>query len=124
MKEVKDIQASQWESEVINAKGPIVVDFWHHMCGWCQKLNPVYAQLPNDIPGVKFLKVNILDSQENRKIAIDNGVMGTPTIKVFCDGRPIGELVGYKSHDNLVSELKEILEKKDSCLDQSTPLED
>ncbi len=120
---VSEIQASQWESEVVKRKGPVVVDFWHHTCGWCQKLNPIYAQLPKAIPGVKFLKVNILDSTENRKIAIDNGVMGTPTIKVFCDGRPIGELVGFKSHEKLVSELNAVLNQKDSCLDQSTPLE-
>ena len=76
------------------------------------------------IPNVKFLKVNILESPENRKIAIDSGVMGTPTIKVFCEGRPIGELVGFKPLEKLVTELNEILNQKDSCIDQSTPLED
>lgn len=123
MSGVSEIQASQWESEVVKAEGPVVVDFWHHMCAWCQKLNPIFAQLPEAIPGVKFLKVNILESPENRKVAIDSGVMGAPTIKVFCEGRPIGELVGFKSHDKLVSALNEILNQKDSCLDQSTPLE-
>ena len=123
MPDVSEIQASQWESEVVKAEGPVVVDFWHHMCAWCKKLNPIYAQLPEAIPGVKFLKVNILESPENRKIAIDNGVMGTPTIKVFCEGRPIGELVGFKPLEKLVSALNEILNQKDSCLDQSTPLE-
>ncbi len=107
----------------MKAEGPVVVDFWHHLCGWCNKLNPIFAQLPEAIPGAKFLKVNILESTENRKTAIDNGVMSTPTIKVFCEGRPIGELIGFKSHEKLVSELNEILNQKDSCLDQSTPLE-
>jgi thioredoxin 1 len=120
---VTEIQASQWESEVVNVEGPVVVDFWHHMCAWCQKLNPIFAQLPEAFLGVKFFKVNILESPENRKIAIDSGVMSTPTIKVFCEGRPIGDLVGFKSHEKLVHELNEILNQKDSCLDQSTPLE-
>ena len=120
---VSEIQASQWASEVVKAEGPVVVDFWHNMCAWCKKLNPVFAQLPEAIPGVKFLKVNILESPENRKVAIDSGVMGTPTIKVFCEGRPISELVGFKPLEKLVSELNEILDQKDSCLDQSTPLE-
>ncbi len=123
MPDVIEIKASQWESEVVKAEGPVVVDFWHQMCAWCKKLNPVFAQLPEAIPGVKFLKVNILESPENRKIAIDSGVMGTPTIKVFCEGRPIGELVGFKPLDKLVGALNEILNQKDSCLDQSTPLE-
>jgi thioredoxin 1 len=120
---VSDIQASQWESEVVNIKGPVVVDFWHHLCGWCQKLNPLFAQLPEAFAGVKFLKMNILESPENRKTAIDNGVMSTPTIKVFCEGRAIGELVGFKAYKKLVNELNGILNQKDSCLDQSTPLE-
>lgn len=123
MSVVSEIQASQWDKEVVKAERPVVVDFWHNMCGWCNKLNPIFAQLPEAIPGVKFLKVNILESPENRKIAIDNGVMSTPTIKVFCEGRPIGELIGFKSHEKLVSELNEILNQKDSCLGQSTPLE-
>ena len=120
---VSEIQASQWASEVVKAEGPVVVDFWHNMCAWCKKLNPVFAQLPEAIPGVKFLKVNILESPENRKVAIDSGVMGTPTIKVFCEGRPIGELVGFKPLEKLVSSLNEILNRKKSCLYQSTPLE-
>jgi thioredoxin 1 len=123
MPSVSEIQASQWESEVVKVEEPVVVDFWHHMCAWCKKLNPIFAELPEAIPGVKFLKVNILESPENRKVAIDNGVMSTPTIKVFCYGRPIGELVGFKSREKFVSGLKEILNQKDSCLDQSTPLE-
>jgi len=123
MSDVSEIHASQWDSEVVNAEGPVVVDFWHHMCGRCNKLNPIFAQLPEAIPGVKFLKVNILESPENRKVAIDSGVMGTPTIKVFCEGRPIGELIGFKPHEKLVKELTEILNQKDSCLAQSTPLE-
>ena len=120
---VSEIQASQWASEVVKAEGPVVVDFWHNMCAWCKKLNPVFAQLPEAIPGVKFLKVNILESPENRKVAIDSGVMGTPTIKVFCEGRPLGELVGFKPLEKLVSGLNEILIQKNSCLDQSTLLE-
>ena len=123
MSDVKDIQADDWDSEVLRSAGPVVVDFWHHMCGWCNKLNPIYAQLPEAFEGVKFLKMNILESPENRRTAIDNGVMGTPTIKVFCRGRAIGELVGFKDYQKLTAELRELLEQSDSCLDQSTPIE-
>ena len=90
MSVISEIQASQWDSEVVNAEGPVVVDFWHHMCAWCQKLNPIFAQLPEAIPGVKFLKVNILESPENRKVAINSGVMGTPTIRCSARDAPSG----------------------------------
>ena len=123
MSKVMDLQADKWESEVLNAEGPVVVDFWHNMCGWCLKLNPIYAQLPEHFDKAKFLKVNILESMENRRIAMENGVMGTPTIKVFCEGRGIGEVVGFRPLDNLVRDLKEIFNRRDDCLGQSTPLE-
>ena len=86
-------------------------------------MNPEFEKLPEVLEEVKFLKVNILDSSENRQIAIESGVMGTPTIKVFCRGRAIGELVGFKDYQKLVKELGEILAQSDSCLDQSTPIE-
>jgi thioredoxin 1 len=123
MPKVIELQADEWESEVMSVDGSVVVDFWHQMCGWCQKLNPIFAQLPEHFEKVKFAKMNILDSAENRHVAMDTGVLGTPTIKVFCKGRSIGEVVGFRPLDRLVKELGEILASKDDCLEQSTPLE-
>lgn len=123
MPKVMELQADEWESEVMSVDGPVVVDFWHQMCGWCLKLNPIFAQLPDRFENVKFVKMNVLDSAENRSIAMDNGVLGTPTIKVFCKGRSIGEVVGFRTLDGLAKDLGEILASKDKCLEQSTPLE-
>lgn len=123
MSRVVEIKSEEWDQEVRNQDEPVVVDFWHHMCGWCIKLNPLFEQLPEKFENVKFVKVNILESSENRKIAVDNGVMGTPTIKVFCHGRDVGEIVGFRSLEELVNDIKEILSQKDYCLEQSTPLE-
>ena len=123
MSKVKELQADDWESEVLNAEGPVVVDFWHDKCGWCLKLNPIYAQLPEQFEEVKFAKMNILESEENRRIAMENGVMGTPTIKVYCDGRNVGEVVGFRPLRRLVKDLGEIFAEKEDCLKQSTPLE-
>lgn len=122
MSKAIDIRADEWESEVLRADGPVVVDFWHSMCGWCLKLNPVFANLPKRLEKVKFVKMNVIESPENRKIAIQHGVMGTPTIKVFCKGRVVGEVVGFRPLEKLVNDLKEIFAGKDDCLNQSTPL--
>lgn len=124
MLKVVEVQADTWEREVLKAEGPVVVDFWHHMCGWCLKLNPVYEQLPERFGDrVKFAKVNVLGSPENQSLAIGLGVLGTPTLKFLCDGRVVGEIVGYRPLERLVKEIEEILEKKDECLERSTPLE-
>ncbi|MHA2022722.1 MAG: thioredoxin family protein [Candidatus Thorarchaeota archaeon] len=123
MSKVIELNAEIWDKEVIKSDIPVVIDFWHQMCGWCLKLNPIFDQLPEHFENVKFGKMNILDSNENRETAMDIGVMGTPTIKIFCNGRDIGEMVGFRPIERLVSDLKEILDNKDECLAQSTPLE-
>lgn len=120
---VVEIQAGDWEREVLRSEKPVVVDFWHPMCGWCIRLNPVYDQLPERFGDrVKFLKVNILQSPENRRLALSLGIVGTPTLKLFCNGRSVGEIVGYRPMDRLIEEIERLLEKKDECLGQSTPL--
>ena len=93
MSDIIELHADMWDDAVKNVEGSVVVDFWHPMCGWCQKLTPEYEKLPPYFENVKFVKMNILDNVDNRKIAIENGVMSTPTIKVFCKGRSIGEIV-------------------------------
>lgn len=123
MAKVVEIQADAWDREVLKAEVPVVVDFWHHMCGWCLKLNPVYEQLPEMFGDrVKFVKLNVIQSPENQKLAIGLGVLGTPTLKLFCDGRDVGEIVGYRPLERLVKEIEELLEKKNECLEKSTPL--
>lgn len=123
MSGVKELQADDWESEVMKVESPVVVDFWHNMCGWCLKLNPIYEELPELFVNIKFGKMNILTSVENRSIAIKHGVMGTPTIKVFCQGRDIGEIIGFRNRDELIKDIKDILAKRDDCLSHSSPLE-
>lgn len=124
MANVKELQADDWESEVLASDKPVVVDFWHPMCGWCNKLNPIFDQLPETFGDrVNFVKVNILQSPENQKLAMNLGVLGTPTMKFFCEGRDVDEIVGFRPLDRLIKEIEEILEKKDECLNQSTPLE-
>lgn len=86
-------------------------------------MNPIFATLQEQFDKAKFAKMNILDSVENRRIAMQYGVMGTPTIKVFCNGRTVGEVVGFRPLDRLVSDLKEIIDRKEDCLGQSTPIE-
>jgi len=124
MAKVKEVEADTWEKEVLKAEDPVVVDFWHHMCGWCLKLNPIFEQLPERFgDNVKFVKVNVLQSPENQKLAIGLGVLGTPTMKLFCQGRAVGEIVGFRPLERLVQEIQDLLKKRDECLEQSTPIE-
>jgi len=120
---ILEVTSDNWEKEVLQSEKPVVVDFWHKMCGWCLRFDPIFEQLPESFGDrVKFAKFNVLHSFDSQKLALSQGVLGTPTLKFYCNGRNIGELVGYRPLDRLVKEIEDIISKKDECLSQSTPL--
>ncbi len=122
-KDVVDVEAESWEMEVVNADRPVLVEFWHEHCGWCIMLKPIYDNVAADYVGaLKFAKVNVLESPENRQIAVQYGVMGTPTMKFFCQGRPVGEIVGFRSASQLKEEIDALLQHHEECLEKSTSL--
>ena len=117
---IKNIDAVDWESEVVKQENPVVVDFWHDQCSWCLKLSPVLEGLAEEYPKAVFVKMNIYTSDENAHIANDFGVMGTPTLKVFCHGREIGEFVGFMQKEPLAKELESLLNRSTTCIKQSS----
>jgi len=120
---VVEVSAKTWKREVLESDIPVVVDFWHHHCGWCRALNPIYDELSNEYVGrVKFAKLNVLESHENQHIAIQYGVMSTPTLKFFCMGRTVGEIVGYRPKNLLKEEIDKFLLQYKECLEKSTAL--
>lgn len=94
MERVVEIPANSFDREVKGSDKPVVVEFWIRSCSNCQKFKPVYEKLP-EIFGdkVKFLKMNMFLSLENLKLAEGFGVEETPTLKLFCEGREIGEIL-------------------------------
>ena len=119
-KEVKDITADEWKNEVIEAKLPVLVDFWAPWCPWCMRLMPVFEEVSKQYDDkLIFAKVNV---EEHQDIAQANGILGIPIMKMFCNGRNVGELVGYMSKEKLVQELDKMLSTIKECLTQSSTL--
>ncbi len=118
-----EVDASNWTLEVLKSDALTVVYFWHEQCPWCIKLNPVFNEVSEEYVGkIKFAKFNILGTPENRELASNNGVMGTPTLMFFCQGRSIGQTVSFMSKDDLKKALEEILERSKHCIAQSSDL--
>ena len=66
-----------------------VVQFWHPFCSHCQAIKPVYDELAVEYGDkLKFIKLNVVDSIENEKLATKYGVMGTPTFLFFVEEDP------------------------------------
>lgn len=118
-----EINASDWTSEVLKSNMLTVVYFWHESCPWCIRLSPLFSGITEMYRGkIKFVKMNVMVSPENRELASNNGVMGTPTLMFFCQGRSIGQTVSFMTKEQLQKVMDEMLGKHEQCLAQSSDL--
>ena len=121
---ISDIQAEAFEDEVRNASGAVILEFWIRSCSGCQKFKPVYDRLP-EVMGdrVRFLRMNMMKSIGNLRLAEGMGVEATPTTKVFCNGEEVGEIVGYRPLEEAVEEIESAL-KGTACSLLGSSIED
>ena len=111
MNDIKDISAEEFNHEVKRSKSPAVLEFWVRSCDQCRKFKPVYERLSEVIGGkVRFLRMNMLKTIENLRLAEDVGVEQTPTTKVFCSGEEAGEIVGYLPLEEAAKTINELLQ--------------
>jgi thioredoxin 1 len=89
---VVEVTDATFESEVIKADKPVLVDFWAPWCGPCKAIGPVLSEIAGERESeVKVVKINIDDNQE---YAFKLGVMSIPTLVVFKDGQPVDKIIG------------------------------
>jgi len=120
---VLEFDSSSWDQEVLRADKLTVVDFWHNHCPWCIKLNPIIDEVAEEYEGkIKFVKLNVLESPGNQEIAVRYAVMSTPTLMFFCEGRPVGQVIGFMPKERLKKILDDMLDKHKECVKQSTEL--
>ncbi|MBQ6894980.1 MAG: thioredoxin [Clostridia bacterium] len=102
MKSMKEITLtkSNFESEVLNYEGKVLVDFWASWCGPCKMIAPVIEEIANEFEGrVKVGKVNVDDEAE---LSIKYQVMSIPTILIFENGEITNKAIGYRSKEELI----------------------
>ncbi|MDH5449546.1 MAG: thioredoxin [Candidatus Bathyarchaeota archaeon] len=121
--DIVETNATNWKEEVLKSKELVVVEFWHPQCPYCKMLEPVYTELSREyVSRLKFAKFNVLQNQENQELAATYGIMGTPTLKFFCQGRPVQDIVGVLTRDYLRQGIEYAIKKHRECAEKSTPL--
>ncbi len=119
---VKDVTTAEWASAVLGSTKPVAVDFWHEQCVWCKRLDPEFASVASDKSAkMAFYKLHVFREPE---ITRKYGIQGTPTIKFFCGGREVHEIVGFRPKAALSREVDLVLTSNADCLKSSTPVQE
>ena len=94
-----------FEEEVIKSDIPVLVDFWAGWCAPCKMIAPIVEQLATEYDGkVKFAK---LDVDANEGAAKTYGIRSIPTLLIFKEGSPVGQVVGAVSKSVLQRRIEE-----------------
>ncbi len=98
---------ANWESEVLNAQGLVMIDFWAPWCGPCRMISPTVEELSKEYSG--RLKVMKLNTDENSEIATKYKIMGIPTIMFFKNGAKLDQIVGVVPKQQLKAKIESFL---------------
>lgn len=88
------VSDDEFETQVLNSKLPVLVDFWAPWCGPCRMLGPIIEDLSKEYDGrMLFAKVN---TDENPETPGQYGIMSIPSLLLFKDGELVGRTVGVR----------------------------
>jgi thioredoxin 1 len=101
----KAVSDDTFQQDVLEATGPVLVDFWAEWCGPCRMVAPILDEIAKEYEGrLTIAKVNI---DENPMTPTQFAVRGIPTMILFKDGKPVDTKVGAAPR----SEMKAWVEK-------------
>jgi thioredoxin 1 len=104
---VKEFTDDNFETEVLKADVPTLVDFWAVWCGPCRQVAPTVEALANEYQGK--LKVGKMDVDHHQIVPQQYGIRSIPTLLIFKGGKVVGQVVGAVPRSKLESEIQKHL---------------
>ena len=116
--DIVKLDDASWEKTVEKGDKPVVVMFSSPTCPYCKQMEPYFKEYASEFKDkIVFAEVDISKSVT---IASRYGVMGTPTFKFFCKGKPVHELTGAMYPSLLKKAVEDSLEHGPECVGKAT----
>ena len=96
------ITKDNFQTEVLESKETVLLDFWASWCGPCKMIGPIIDQIADERSDIKVGKVNVDEEQE---LAVQFKVMSIPTLIVIKDGKVVNQSMGAKPKTAILSML-------------------
>ena len=102
-----DVTEKTFDQDVLKAKTPMLVDFWAPWCPPCLAVAPILEELAEEYEGkIGIARLNV---DEAPTLSVRYGVSAIPTMLLFKEGEPVGQLIGFRPKAELKKALDEIL---------------
>jgi thioredoxin 1 len=109
MSKAMELSKSNFEAEVLKSDLPVLVDFWAPWCVPCQMMAPILDELSAEMVGkIKVAKVDTEDG-DNQDLAMEYRIQSIPNMKLFKDGKIIGEFIGMRNKETLKTEIEGLI---------------
>jgi thioredoxin 1 len=104
MANLSDVNDNNFKTEVLDAKGKVLVDFWAPWCGPCRMQGPILEKLSTS--GEIKAKIVKLNTDDNPGIAGKFSIQSIPTLILFDNGKEVERMVGTQPENVLKSKLQ------------------